>query len=80
MNNEMKTVFVLVKNSREYSSGQLEHLASYYDTEAEAEAARDQANAAELTKYADGLGKSEEAVADDFSAPWLVVEEDSDAD
>lgn len=73
----MKTVYILVKNSREYSSGQLEHLASYFDSRAEADKACEEANGAELTIYADGLGKAEEDVADDFSAPWLVVEEEA---
>lgn len=73
MKNE--TTFVLVKKSKEYSSGQLEHLAKYFDTQAEADKACDESNARALTEYAYGRGISEDQAAEDFTGPWLVVVE-----
>jgi hypothetical protein len=76
----MKSVFVLCKNSREYSSGQLEHLASYFDSEAEATAAADKANEDEWQSLADNLGvENTEAWRDGYMGEspncWIVVEE-----
>jgi hypothetical protein len=73
---KVQIVFVLVKNSREYSSGQLEHLAEYFFDRAEADEACERKNAKELTQYCYGLGIDEEQAEDrGFCGSWLVVEE-----
>lgn len=77
MKTENQTLYVVVKNSREYSSGQLEHLATYFDSREDAESDRDRKNEQALESAADGFGMSEQEYLErhDAPSPWIIVEQ-----